>query len=91
MQYAFDYNQMQRQSAANAMGSSFNLARINDPSQMSQRPNAFASFLTAAGGMASALNQVDYKGLNQAMDADFSDCKLSDKEHAKKSKPFKHK
>lgn len=25
------------------------------------------------------------------MDADFSDCKLSDKEHAKKSKPFKHK
>jgi hypothetical protein len=67
MQYSFDYNQLQRGIAANAMGSSFNLARINDPSQMSQRPNAFASFLTAAGGMASALNQVDYKGLNQAM------------------------
>jgi len=67
MQYRFDYNQMQRQSAANVIGSSFNQARINDPSQMAQRPNTFASFLTAAGGMASALNQVDYKGLNQAM------------------------
>jgi hypothetical protein len=67
MQYRFDYNQLQRQSVSNAMGSSFNLARINDPSQMAQRPNAFASFLTAAGGMASAANQVDYKGLGQAL------------------------
>jgi hypothetical protein len=66
-QYGFDYNQLQRQLAANAMGSSFNMARINDPSSMSQRPNAFASFLTAAGGMASAANQIDYKGLNQAL------------------------
>lgn len=67
MQYRFDYNQLQRQLAANSMGSTFNLARINDPSAMSQRPNAFASYLTAAGGMASALNQVDYRGLSQAL------------------------
>jgi hypothetical protein len=67
MQYRFDYNQLQRQVSANAMGSSFNMARINDPSAMAQSPNLFASFLTAAGGAASALNQVDYKGLNQAM------------------------
>ena len=67
MQYRFDYNQLQRQLAANAMGSSFNLARINDPSALSQRPNLFASYLTAAGGIASALNQVDYRGLNQAL------------------------
>ena len=69
MQYGFDYNQLQRGIAANTMGSSFNLARINDTSQMSQSPNAFASFLTAAGGMASAVNQVDYKGLGQALKA----------------------
>jgi hypothetical protein len=67
MQYRFDYNQLQRQVASGSLGSTFNQARINDPSQMAQRPNLFASFLTAAGGMASAANQVDYKGLNQAL------------------------
>lgn len=67
MQYRFDYNQLQRQLMANSMGSTFNLARINDPSAMEQRPNLFASYLTAAGGIASAANQVDYKGLSQAL------------------------
>lgn len=69
MQYRFDYNQLQRQGVSNSLGSTFNLARINDPSQMEQPPNAFASFLTAAGGVASAANQVDYKGLGQALKA----------------------
>jgi hypothetical protein len=67
MQYSFDYNQLQRQLAAGSLTSTFNMARINDPSQMAQRPNAFASFLTAAGGIASAANQVDYRGLSQAL------------------------
>jgi hypothetical protein len=67
MQYSFDYNQLQRQLAAGSLTSTFNMARINDPSQMAQSPNAFASFLTAAGGLASAANQVDYRGLSQAL------------------------